>query len=102
MFRAVLAGFMSPGQDALLEPYGPRYFDVLAGVWRDWSPDMAQWFASNAYPVAVSEQTIAATDDYLARTSPPPSLRRLLSENRDDVARALRCRERDRRAGPGS
>ena len=98
-FRAMLAGFMSPGQEALLEPYAQRYFDVLADVWRDWKADMAQWFASNAYPAfTVSQDTIAATDEYIARTRPPAPLRRLLSENRDDVARALRCRERDRLA----
>ena len=91
---------MSPDQDGLLEPYARRYFDVLAEVWRDWKSDMAQYFASNAYPVtAISEQTIRATDDYIDRTSPPPPLRRLLIENRDDVARALRCQARDRQAG---
>jgi aminopeptidase N len=99
-FKAVLNGFMSPDQDALLERYARRYFDVLADAWRDWKPDMAQYFASNAYPVTViSEQTIRATDDYIDRTSPPPALRRLLIENRDDVARALRCQARDRQAG---
>jgi aminopeptidase N len=61
---------------------------------------MAQYFASNAYPVIViSEQTIRATDDYIDRTSPPAPLRRLLIEDRDDVARALRCQARDRQAG---
>jgi aminopeptidase N len=99
-FKAVLNGFMSPDQDALLEPYARRYFDVLAGVWRDWKSDMAQYFASNAYPVTViSEQAILATDDYIDRTSPPPALRRLLIEDRDDVERALRCQARDRQAG---
>jgi aminopeptidase N len=99
-FKAALNGFMSPDQDALLEPYARRFFDVLADVWRDWKPDMAQYFASNAYPVTViSEQTIQATADYIDRTSPPPPLRRLLIEDRDDVARALRCQARDRQAG---
>jgi aminopeptidase N len=99
-FKAVLNGFMSPDQDGLLEPYARRYFDVLAGVWRDWKSDMAQYFAANAYPVTViSEQAIRVTDDYIDRTSPPPALRRLLIEDRDDVARALRCQARDRRAG---
>jgi aminopeptidase N len=99
-FRAMLSGFMSPDQEALLEPYARRYFDVVGDVWRDWKPDMAQWFVSNAYPLfAVSQDTIAATEEYIARTRPPAPLRRLLSEGRDDVARALRCRERDRLAG---
>jgi aminopeptidase N len=47
----------------------------------------------------ISEEAIRATDDYIDRTSPPPALRRLLIEDRDDVARALRCQARDRQAG---
>jgi aminopeptidase N len=61
---------------------------------------MAQYFAEGAYPITViSPQAIAAADDYLARTSPPAALHRLLTEGRDDVARALRCRQRDTQAG---
>jgi aminopeptidase N len=99
MFRAVLLGFMSLDQDALLAPYGRRYFEAVSEVWRDWKPDMAQFFVANAYPASpVSEATIQATDDYLAQADPPAPLRRLLSENRDSMARALRCQARDRQA----
>jgi aminopeptidase N len=99
-FRATLDGFTSPESDELLAPYAQRYFDVVAGIWRDWSSDMAQYFAQNAYPSwDVSEEAIAATDDYIERTDPPAALRRLLTEGRDDVARALRCRQRDAQSG---
>ncbi|HEV2451594.1 MAG TPA: aminopeptidase N [Streptosporangiaceae bacterium] len=97
-FRSAVAGFFRPDQIELLEPYGPRYFEILDEVWRDWNQDMAKWFVTNAYPsFAVRQETIQATDDFIARTGPPAPLRRLLAENRDDVARALRCRARDRR-----
>ena len=43
--------------------------------------------------------TIAETDAWLDRADPPAALRRLVTENRDDVARELRCRERDARGG---
>jgi aminopeptidase N len=95
-FRATLDGFVSPDSDELLAPYAQRYFDVVADVWRGWSSDMAQYFAQNAYPSwDVSEEAIAATDAYIERADPPAALRRLLTEGRDDVARALRCRHRD-------
>jgi aminopeptidase N len=95
-FRATLDGFANPDSEELLEPYVSRYFDLIAGIWRDWSSDMAQYFAENAYPSwKITPEAIAATDAYIERTSPPPALRRLLTEGRDDVARALRCRERD-------
>jgi aminopeptidase N len=98
-FRAVLSGFFADDQDELVEPYGSRYFEVIGDVWRDWKPDMAQWFVARAYPHdTVSEATLGAADDYLARTDPPPGLRRLLVENRDGTARALRCQQRDRQA----
>ncbi|HEV2243227.1 MAG TPA: aminopeptidase N [Streptosporangiaceae bacterium] len=99
-FRATLDGFASPDSDELLTPYAQRYFDVVADVWRDWSSDMAQYFAQNAYPSwDISEEAIAATDAYIERTDPPAALRRLLTEGRDDVARALRCRHRDAQSG---
>ena len=100
MFRAVLGGFQDPDQDELLEPYAAEYFAVVADAWRDWGPDMAQWFAQRAYPVSVvSEQAIEAADEYVAATDPPAGLRRLIIEGRDDAARALRCRRRDAQAG---
>jgi aminopeptidase N len=98
-FRAMLDGFVSPDQEELLAPYAQRYFDVVADVWRDWSSDMAQYFAQNAYPSwNITPEAIAATDDYIERTDSPAALRRLLAEGRDDVARALRCRLRDAQA----
>jgi aminopeptidase N len=99
-FRAALGGFNSADQDELLAPFAARYFDVVADIWRDWGTDMAQYFAEEGYPVTVINQVAVDTAaDYLNRTNPPAPLRRLLSEGRDDVARALRCRERDAQAG---
>jgi len=97
-FRAVLRGFQDPDADELLEPYAAEYYAALARFWRDGVSDMAQFFAEVAYPESiVSEQGIAATDDYIASANPAPALTRLLVERRDDVARALKCRQRDAR-----
>jgi aminopeptidase N len=98
VFRATLAGFTDPERPDLLAPYQERYFEVVPGIWRDWSSDMAQWFVVNAYPMTDSPELIRATDDFIARTDPPPALRRLLMEGRDGTQRALRCQERDRQA----
>jgi aminopeptidase N len=95
-FRATLDGFTDPDAGELLEPYVSRYFDVVAGIWRDWSSDMAQHFAEYGYPRwKVTPEAIAAADACIERMAAPPGLHRLLTEGRDDVARALRCRERD-------
>jgi aminopeptidase N len=99
-FRATLSGFIDTDHEELLEPYARIYFDVVADIWQDWGSDMAQYFTEYAYPSwRVTPETIAFTDEYIERTDPPAALRRLLTEGRDDVARALRCRARDARAG---
>jgi aminopeptidase N len=99
MFRAVLGGFADPDQRELTAPFGSEYFAVVGDVWRDWSSAMAQDFVEGAYAVCpVTQATVDATDAYLQAGAPPPSLRRLLAEGRDEVLRALRCQERDRMA----
>ena len=99
IFRATLSGFVDDDQADLLEPFAPRYFEVVGDIWANWSSDMAQTFVTGAYPIAISQQTIAMTDEYIAKRKPPAALLRLLVESRDGVERALRAQERDRRAG---
>jgi aminopeptidase N len=61
---------------------------------------MAQRFAEQTYPISViSQRALDMADECIARTDPSAALRRLLTEGRDDVARALRCRERDAQSG---
>jgi aminopeptidase N len=100
MFRATLAGFVDLDHPELIEPYRDDYFAIVGDVWRDWSSAMAQDFVSGAYLVCpLSQETVQATDDYVAQAEPPAALRRLLTEGRDDVLRALRCQARDRQTG---
>jgi aminopeptidase N len=99
MFRATLAGFADPDQRELVEPYREDFFAVVGDAWREWSSAMAQDFVSGVYTVCpISPETVEVTDAYLAGAEPPAALRRLLSEGRDDVLRALRCQARDRQA----
>jgi aminopeptidase N len=58
----------------------------------EWSSEVVHVFARAAYPsTAVSQATIARTDDYLARAQPPGWLGRLVVEGRDELARTLRA-----------
>jgi aminopeptidase N len=98
LFRATITGFADPDQADLLEPFIDRYFEVVGDIWRTWTSDMAQYFVSLAYPVAISERIIAITDDYIEREKPPAALRRLLVESRDGVERAVRAQAFDRRS----
>jgi aminopeptidase N len=98
-FRATLLGFSGGEHDELLTPYGPRFFGAVTSIWPDWTFDMAQQFVKRAYPAwIVTPEAITAADEFIARPDLPAALRRLLSEGRDEVARALRCQERDRQA----
>jgi aminopeptidase N len=97
-FRSMLSGFCSADQDDLLRPYFSKYFEVVGEVWRQWGPVQAQFFAERGYPTTViNARALEAAAAYIEETNPPAPLRRLLTEGRDDVARALRCRERDTR-----
>ena len=99
MFRAVLLGFADEDQQDLTGPYREEYFATIGEVWRDWSSAIAQDFVDDAYDICpLTQETVDATDAYLASENPPASLRRLLIEGRDDVQRSLRCQARDRSA----
>ena len=99
-FRAVLTGFADPDQPELLAPCREKYFEVVGDVWRNWSSAMAQDFVSGVYAVCpISPETVEMTDAFIRAADPPAALRRLLTEGRDDVLRALRCQDRDRQEG---
>ncbi|HWG98288.1 MAG TPA: aminopeptidase N [Pilimelia sp.] len=94
--RAMLQGLQHPTQLALTEPYAARFFEVVADVWQRRDSELGQEFVAMAYPAYhVSEETVAATDAWLARDGHPAPLRRLVAEGRDGVLRALRARARD-------
>jgi aminopeptidase N len=99
-FRAALGGFYADDQDELVAPFAPRFFDVIADIWRDWPPGMARYFAEAGYPTSViTQEAVEVAAGFLDLASRPAGLRRLVSEGRDDIARALRCRRRDAEAG---
>jgi aminopeptidase N len=100
VFRATLSGFADLDQHALTAPFRDPFFSVLTDVWANWSSDMAKRFVLIGYGISPTDtETIRITDAYIAENQPAAALRRLLVEGRDDVARALRCQERDSLAG---
>jgi aminopeptidase N len=94
--RALLQGFQHPVQVELTAPYTERYFEALGRVWASRDSEPAQEFVMLAYPAyQVSAETIVATDQWLAQEGHPAPLRRLVTEGRDGVVRALNARARD-------
>ncbi|MFI8090300.1 aminopeptidase N [Streptomyces sp. NPDC086080] len=94
--EAVIAGFVQTDQRELLAPYTDRYFETLADVWASRSHEMAQQIAVGLYPgIQVSGETLDKTDTWLTATAPNAALRRLVSESRAGVERALRAQAAD-------
>ncbi|MFE9407258.1 aminopeptidase N [Streptomyces sp. NPDC006704] len=94
--EAVIGGFVQTDQRELLAPYAPKFFDAVKGVWETRSHEIAQQIAVGLYPsLLVSQETLDATDAWLASAEPNASLRRLISESRAGVERALRARAAD-------
>jgi aminopeptidase N len=95
--EAVVAGFAHPAQRELLAPYAARYFADIADVWRRRTSEHAQSVVIGLFPSwAVDPATVALADDWLADESHPPALRRLVTEGRAGIVRALAAREFDR------
>jgi aminopeptidase N len=93
--RAIVSGFVQPGQAALLAPFTAKYFDAIAGVWERRSSEVAQTVVIGLYPSwDVSQAGLDAADRFLAGEV-PPALRRLVIEGRAGVERALRARALD-------
>ena len=95
-----VAGASHPAQVELIAPYRERYFATVAQVWAQRDSEPAQEFVQLATRrTRSSEETVAATDAWLAGDGHPASLRRLVAEGRDGVVRALKARARDAAAG---
>ena len=93
--RAVIDGFVQPGQEALLQPFTAKYFAAIPGVWERRSSEVAQTVVIGLYPSwDISQDALDAADRFLAGEL-PPSLRRLVLEGRAGVERALRARAFD-------
>ncbi|MVO84497.1 aminopeptidase N [Streptomyces sp. p1417] len=94
--EAVISGFVQTDQRELLASYTQKYFDAVKGVWESRSHEMAQQIVVGLYPaLQVSSGTLDATDGWLKASEPPAALRRLITESRAGVERALRARAAD-------
>ncbi|MCY0925578.1 aminopeptidase N [Streptomyces sp. H27-H1] len=94
--EAMIGGFVQIDQRELLAPYTAKYFAAVKEVWGTRSHEIAQQIAVGLYPsLQVSEETLAATDAWLASAEPNAALRRLVSESRAGVERTLKAQAAD-------
>ena len=93
--RAVIDGFVQPGQQALLQPFTAKYFAAIPRVWERRSSEVAQTVVIGLYPSwDISQDGLNAAEQFLDGEL-PPSLRRLVLEGHASVERALRARAFD-------
>ncbi|WP_338090884.1 aminopeptidase N [Planosporangium thailandense] len=98
LLRSLLLGFQHSAQVELTAAYAAKYFEVVNDIWAALDSEPAQDFVALAYPsYQVSEETVALTDAWLtgAGKGSPAPLRRLVTEGRDGVVRALKARAKD-------
>ena len=82
----------------LFEPFVDQYFDNVLNVWQTKSYETGRTFAQLLYPTyLVNEQTLSKTDNWLNSKGKdaPGGLKRIMNENRDSMARALKAAQSD-------
>lgn len=89
----MMHGFHRPLQRDFLETYVDKYFDLLVKVWDEKSFQVASDFVRGMFPIYITTQsTLDKANKWLETTGSdaPASLRRLVAEFRDNLARALK------------
>jgi len=95
---ALSAGFMRARQIDLLAAYVDPYFDALLEMWSSSSFEVASSSVELLYPrYIITPETLEKTDSWLTGVGKdaPEVLRRLVSEGRDSLSRALRIQNKD-------
>ncbi|WCN00793.1 aminopeptidase N [Streptomyces sp. M92] len=94
LFTATAQGFWQPEQADLVHDYVPRYYAEAVAVAARRGPAIADAAGRWAFPAhAIDPDTLRLGRECLADADPTPALRRKLTDQLDDLARALRVRE---------
>ncbi|MBP8919829.1 MAG: aminopeptidase N [Micropruina sp.] len=94
------ATFWQLGQEDVLEPYVDAWFEVMGDIaagrngWASRSLAIRKNVGELLFPRPLGDRALVRRiDDWMASTELNDSVRRMVSERRDDVLRALRCQE---------
>ena len=92
---AALGGFSHPAQRELLLPFADDYFEQIAEVWATRSAEVGRKLAIGLFPRwSVDQQTIDQALAFEAQQH-PAALKRLVSEGRAGLERAVKARAAD-------
>ena len=87
---ASIAGFRAGGRRDLIEGFDEEYFERIAEAWRTRSIELAQRLVVGLFPAAESLEPVDAWLE--THADAPAALRRIVTEQRDQLARDLRVR----------
>jgi len=92
---AIAQGFVRVHDTALLTPYVEKYHAMLTTLWASRTHAIAESVVEGFYPVALANRELAeASQSWLdANPEATAALRRVVSENRDGVTRALAAQQ---------
>ncbi|MCX3062090.1 aminopeptidase N [Streptomyces beihaiensis] len=94
LFTATAQGFWQPEQTDLLRDYVPRYFTGATALAARRGPAIAEAAGRHAFPAyAIDTDTLHLGEQSLTHPTLIPALRRKLTDQLDDLARALRVRQ---------
>ena len=96
--ESTIRGFNRVTQRDLLEDYVGQYFELLLDMWGKKSYDISSSYVEMMYPIYITTQeTLDKTINWLDTTGKDavPGLRRLVSEARDGLSRALKAQAKD-------
>jgi len=94
---AIAQGFVRAHDAALLAPYVEKYHAMLTTLWASRTHAIAESVVEGFYPVTLANrELVEASQSWLdANPDAAAALRRVVSENRDGVTRALAAQQRD-------
>ncbi|MPZ62106.1 MAG: aminopeptidase N [Propionibacteriales bacterium] len=94
--KHIAMSFQRPFQDDVLAPYVDRYLDLASTIWEDRGVQMATSVLTWMFPRSLANaEILAKVTRWLDSTNANPAARRLVSEGRADLERALRVQSRD-------
>lgn len=96
--RVACAGFMQSTQAGLLAGFEVSYFHMLDPVWERRTPEEALWLTEGLFPWIRPSPELAARAREVAASTEHPEVARILTEQADQVDRAVAARNVDGQA----
>jgi aminopeptidase N len=94
--EAALAGFVLPEHRELVRPFVDPYFDAVLDVWRQRTFHTAERIIVGLFPRVIVEQGVVdRARAWVENPEVPRAVRRMMTEGRADVERALRAQTCD-------